>query len=388
MFDVQYADELFADVRVAEAKVREMKVVIMLIAVVFISQLLACDELARVQDESAPVATPMLPAIPEQPREAEESGAKPSTPKPASTPAPANAPLSVVTPFAVLPSYTPQPTATRSPASTATPISPEEFRAKTAENIQRCKHWAMQNLEPIEFSRFDRLNPKTMSDLDRILWGNMVSNPYGRYSLFEPREGETEWCMDYWSEPLTEQNAHKRNDQFRDECIYGIVRRARNYEQKIKEWAEIASEKYDVDVSPVIVNQHIRVMNWMDIDGADLLQIQESPAALVRRIYESRDEGYYGRYQGTENFPSKDTPSEVLEWWGIEDAFFYVIDPDTNECGLYYPQLFFGRWIPIDDYGTEDEAQQYKESIEDLRTEDEWPDWADGPARDILIQLE
>ena len=359
-----------------------------LLLIILAAMLVACDDLAQVQDESSPPATPMSPATPEQPSKTEGSGASPSTPRPAPTPAPANTPLSVMTPLAVLPSYTPEPTATSSPAATATPVSPEEVRAKAVENIQRCKHWALQNLAPIEFSRFERLNPKTMSDLDRILWGKMIENPSNRYSVFGIREGETEWCMDYWSEPLSEQNADKRNEQFRDECRYSMVDRAGRYEDDINNAADNAMENYGVDVAPVVVNQYIRVMNWMDIDGEELLQMPETPRNLVRRLLENRDTDYYGKYSNSENFPSKDTPSEIIEWLGIEGAFYYAIDPDDSQCGFYYPQLFFGRWIPIDDYGTEDEAGRYKELIEHMQTEDVWPDWADGPDRDILIQLE
>ena len=266
--------------------------------------------------------------------------------------------------------------------------SGREAVEKAAENIQRCKHWALQNLEPIELSSFEMLNPKTMSDLDRILWGKMIENPRNRYDGFEPIEGETEWCMDYWSEAMSERNAYKRNEQFRDECRYKMVNKAVEYENEVKAQADWVRENYDVDVAPVVVNQYIRVMNWMDIDGMELLQMPETPRGLVWRLLENREEDYYDKYSHSEKFPSKDTPSEILEWWQIEEAFFYAIDSDDSQCAFYYPQLFFGRWIPIDAYGTEDKAQEYKDLTEDLQAEDEWPDWADSPDRDILIHLE
>ena len=371
------------DERVPKGEMR-MKTLAIVMGALLINLLLACDDLAQVQDESGPAATPISPSTPEQPRVDEELSARPNTPRPAPTPAPASTPLSAMTPLAVLPSYTPQPTATSSPAPTSTPVSPEEVKAKAAENIQRCKHWALQNLEPIEFSKFERLNPKTMSDLDRILWGKMIGNPYKRYYNFETVGEETEWCLDYWSEPLSERNAHKRNEQFRDECRYLMVDKALTYENDIKDYADNARENYGVDVAPVVVNQYIRVMNWMDIDGKELLQMSETPLNLVRRLLENRAEDYYDKYGLGENFPSKDTSSEILEWWQIEEAFFYAVD-DQYECGLYYPQLFFGRWIPIDDYGTENEVERYRESMEKLQAED---DWADGPDRDILIRLD
>lgn len=172
---------------------------------------------------------------------------------------------------------------------------------------------------------------------------------------------------------MTEQNAHKRNEQFRDECRLSGVRKANDYQENIKNWAENARENGGTDVSPIIINQYIRMMNWVDIDGAELLQMQERPVSLVQRIYEGREEGYFSNYHDWDRFPTKDTPSETLEWWGIEEAFFYLIDPDTGACGLYYPQLFYGRWIPIDTYGMEDEIKRDAERLQELRESGDCP---------------
>ena len=44
---------------------------------------------------------------------------------------------------------------------------------------------------------------------------------------------------EYAKENATEQNAHKRNEQFRDECRSTMVRRARRYEETMKNRAEL-----------------------------------------------------------------------------------------------------------------------------------------------------
>lgn len=92
--------------------------------VLLFSLALGCEQLAQSQvDDEVAIQTP--PDTPEAPKEAVESGTRPSTPKPAATPVPANTPLSVMTPLAVLPSYTPEPTATAGPRPTVTPASSE-----------------------------------------------------------------------------------------------------------------------------------------------------------------------------------------------------------------------------------------------------------------------
>ena len=361
-----------------------MRKLSILLLILMMCLLFACSERGPVSEPS-PVP-PQEPATPQAP--VREGSGQRAAALPAATAKPADTPVSVNTPLAVLPSYTPEPAPTSSPVPTATAVTSEDAVAQRDENVARCQHWAMQNFEPIEFARFERLDPKTMTDLDRILWGKMIASPGNHFNVFNVRPNETEWCQDYWSEPLTEQNAHKRNEQFRDECRISIVSRAGEYEESIKNWAESAKENAGIDVAPVIVNQHIRVMNWMDIDGAELLQMQERPVALVKRIYEGREEGYFDNYHDWERFPTKDTPSERLEWWGIEGAFFYHIDPDTNFCGLYYPQLFYDRWIPIDDYGMQDEIARRAERIQEAKESGDWPDWADQKDRDVLIRLE
>ena len=165
-----------------------------------------------------------------------------------------------------------------------------------------------------------------------------------------------------------------------------MVRRARRYEETMKNRAEYAKENAGIYVAPVIVNQHMRMMNWTDIEGLELLQMQERPFALVKRIYEGREEGHFD----INRFPSIATPSEILEWWGIEGAFFSHFDSSVNnhECGLYYPQLFYDRWIPIEDYGMADEIAMHAERIQEAKDSGDWPEWADQKDRDVLIRLE
>ena len=376
-----------------------MKTLAIVTGALLITLLLACDDLVQVQDEGGPAATPMSPATPEQPREAEESNTSPSTPKPAATSAPANTPLSVMTPLAVLPSYTPQPTATSSPAPTATPVSPEEVQAKAAENVQRCKHWALLNMQPIEYSKFEKLDPYTMSDLERVLWGSVIvqkesveyagsfvgvsnDNPY-RFS-----DSHVEWCQDYWSEPLGPENANKRNHEaFRVECVIRLVKGGTGRERSAKK--EFSNHGPN-GMSPVIVNQWVRLLNWMEIGGGELLEFEEKPFDLVSKVWEKEWDSYSeGRYKSANTvdgyIPLASVPMEDIEWWGIESVWAY---DQLRYCQSYYPQLFFGRWVPLDDFGMDERLEEAQDKLNKARKSYDWPDWAEGPDRDIIIRLE
>ncbi len=78
--------------------------------------------------------------------------------------------------------------------------------------------------------------------------------------------------------------------------------------------------------------------------------------------------------------------ADDIEWWGIEGAW----NADWDACkNYYYPQLFFGRWVPLDDFGSNKlSLERAEERLEELRDSSDWPGWADGSDRKILIELE
>ncbi len=374
--------------------------VIVLAAFILLSGIaVGCEQVGVLQqsDNNAATARPEPPSTPGAPKEPERSSNRPSTPRPADTPAPANTPLSVMTPLAVLPSYTPEPTATAVPRPTATPISSESAQAQREEYIARCKHWALRNLEPIEYSRFEELNPYNMTDLERVLWGsvivgqdrvNHIDSYYSDdtdYGVLRFRSDHVEWCRDYWSEPLGAENMDIRNfDALGLGCLVDLV------------WLGVQTEGYakqayqdyeDDEMSPVVVNQAVRLLNWMEIDGEALIAAEERPHDLVARVWERSSESGKGRYRESNrvgDWPRDSARSDEIEWWGIETIWR---DGRIDSCRSYYPQLFFGRWIPLDDYNTEQWLEEAHEELEQAREREEWPDWADMEDRDILIRL-
>lgn len=348
----------------------------------------ACTESGDTQP-STDIPEPQQPATPLPPKANDRTNQdRPATAKPADTPEPAATAIQVATPLAVLPSYTPEPSPTVVPVPTTTPVSAKRTEEIKDENIQRCLHWALQNLKPIEFSRFEQLDPYGMTDLERILWGEMIERPRSRLGGFWFAKGSAAWCADYWSEPLTEENINKRNEQYKDGCDLSIVSQASKYEKDVRD-GSTKSAQNDYSIPPIMVNQYIRIMNWMDISGEDLLNMDEPPIALVERIFNQRDEIYSDEYKGRYNLPKENAPSDVVEWWRIEEAWFDFVDPDDYiACGWYYPQLFFGRWMPMDDYEIDEKFKKAAEHLRELRQSDDWPEWADQKNRDVLIRLE
>ena len=359
-----------------------MRLLILGMLVVLFSLALGCEQLARVQDEKSPTATPG------QPKEADGSGAMPSTPGPTATPEPTNTPSSVMTPLAVLPMYTPEPTATAVPRPAATAVSSEGAKAQREEYIARCKHWALRNMEPLEYSKFEELDPHNMTDLKRVLWGSVILDTgritdsrryYGSADdgVFRFQGDHIEWCQDYWSEPLTPENASKRNHPiWHISCQVELPDEAWRFERDARE----AFENYESeDMSAVIVNQYARILNWVDIDRETLLKVEPKPRELVQMVWDREDDGpsRYGERNRISNWPLSSTNTKDIEWWGIEEAW----QENWDYCKNYYPQLFYGRWVPLDDFGFDEQSKELQQRLEGQRKRDDWPEWADGPVK-------
>ena len=75
----------------------------------------------------------------------------------------------------------------------------------------------------------------------------------------------------------------------------------------------------------------------------------------------------------------------AIEWWGIEEVWGY---DQMRYCQSYYPQLFFGRWVPLDDFGMDERLEEAQEQLRKARASDDWPEWADAKERDILMRFD
>ena len=264
-----------------------------------------------------PTPIPPTPRPPQPPREAPTAAPAPTQPPPN----PSATPLALsgrITPTATA---TPWPTPTRIPES----VVDAELSELAAEYRMRCLHYVRENEQPVTYAEFSALNPNNMTDLERVLWGRINDD-----DAFE------RYCQDYWSEPLSLQNAHKRNESYRDECYRSLWYGRENYLYEDHRW-----------------DQYSRIANWLDIPGETLLDMSPRPLDLVVVAWERQERGY--------EFRPEDEWYRILEAWPWND---FEVGPqvgrngDTRNCVNYYPQLFTGRWIPLDTALTRHEIQE------------------------------
>lgn len=95
--------------------------------------------------------------------------------------------------------------------------------APNDEHRRRCKFWALNNLQPVVYAEFSKLDPDDMDDLDRILWRSHLyqHDRFGHYDYRRARHSDTSqlllpqepgiYCRDYWAEPIRRSNANLRN---------------------------------------------------------------------------------------------------------------------------------------------------------------------------------
>lgn len=281
------------------------------------------------------------------------------TPYPTYTPQPGTADASspefrdssAPTPLAVLPGITPTPQPTRTPTPTPVPAAEATATAQrlATEDLKRCDFWALNNLRPIVYAHFTELDPYNMDDFDRALWRTQLnvssSGSYDRglQNIGVYQEGQpSEWCQDYWSEALSSSNAYKRNEAWKNQCYLSLA-------QIIEETNEYFGEAIYYESAPRnAINQYVRIMNWMDIGVEELLRLEETPQELIWRLAIDESDEY--EYADTSGYPYMDDEldKDDIEWFGVVYAWNRAID---GRCNVYYPQLFYNRWIPLDPEG-------------------------------------
>ena len=238
----------------------------------------------------------------------------------------------------------------------------------------RCDYWAMDRLDGIKYARFATLDPARMSDIERALWGQDLGRTWADPFYLEDK---SKWCKDYWSEPLSVSNAVKRNEQYRSECWSDLDRAADEFNARMGSHIRDAEArpKGDVIAPRTAVNQYVRLMNWIDIPGRELLTLPERPHEIIRRL---RNNPELERildfpYPPTSNYDDEAVRTAeadgTLRWWGLGAAF-----RDVSDCARYYPQLFTGRWIPLD---ADDQTPKPLPDLSDLALH--------GPGRSMFV---
>ena len=252
-------------------------------------------------------------------------------------------------------------------------LSQDGARIPADEHRRRCSFWALNNLPPVVYSEFSKLNPDTMDDLDRILWRSQLngSGSLGYYdddpaagedgSLLLPRNPGI-YCRDYWAEPLNRSNANLRNQGFEAECRFRLEDRIAGQYRRLRDGVHNDEGNVLVYNTP---NQYVRILQWLDLSGEELLDAQEPPYSILHE--ESRRP--YAHWQdriptedGLDDYRRKYEETLNLGWLGIVSAAGLSArgSTDVQACHYYYPQLFYGYWVPFDPFPMPS-ASQYDE---------------------------
>ena len=199
-----------------------------------------------------------------------------------------------------------------------------------------------------------------MDDLDRILWRSIL-HPEEHPGFYDnndadggdiptlmPREPGI-FCRDYWAEPVGPGNAGLRNHGYEAPCRRRLEERITS---RYSQLADAVNYQEDSGLVYEASNQYVRVPQWLDMSGEDLLASGRPPYIIL--MEQSRypyshmqdrvpDEDFLADYR-------RERDGEVdLDWLGILAASG-MSDNSSGpmECLLYYPQVFYGYWVPFD----------------------------------------
>ena len=158
------------------------------------------------------------------------------------------------------------------------------------------------------------------------------------------------YCRDYWAEPLNRANAELRNRGFEPQCRSDLEGRITDQYRRLAE-----SLNYNDDENELVYstpNQYVRILEWLDLSGGDLLNSDHPPY----RILQEQSRHPYAHSSGL--IPTEDVLADYeretdetldLEWLGIvRAAGVSEGSSDLLACHYYYPQLFYGYWVPFD----------------------------------------
>ena len=220
------------------------------------------------------------------------------------------------------------------PPLNSTPKGPPQLTEADqtlTEKRRWCKAWALDNLEPIVYAEFLQLDPLNMDDIDRTIWQDRLRGDSSCYRL-------------YGSEPLNASNADRRNEQFKLKCLSNI---AGLVDFQWEQHAEAAYERGN-PTAHEIPNQYVRIMRWMHLSGEELLDMEEPPHELRKRLrdHDYASEAYYIPTASVIEQARADHGDDFsIDWWALQSAATEAASSHDG-CFGYFPQIFSGRWIP------------------------------------------
>ena len=173
-----------------------------------------------------------------------------------------------------------------SPSPAQSAGAPEKA-GEPADSLENCVFAALGNdFSGALIEKIEETNPQTLTDTQRWEWFKVLSGDSNVHAA----------CQDLWSEPITTENADKRNEDFYDECV-------RDYD-----FGRDEDYGYSYDT------RHGHIADVRELLERPYLSLSVTDRVVLRMIFNRNSGGGY--------------------------------DVDSD-CAEYYPQLFFGRWVPF-----------------------------------------
>ena len=266
------------------------------------------------------------------------------------------------------------------PPLSSTPTGPTpltEADQTLTEDQRWCQAWALDNFDPHVYLEFAKLDPANMDDLQRTVWREQLSSsgahtrlPTYRQEASHPtpiggdnRNEKT--CRVYWAERLSKANADKRNRQYETTCLSGLVEAADH------QWAKLAEAAVRDDDTAAydIPNQYVRVLRWMHFTGDQILDMVEPPSELLKRLSDKK-------YAYNPNIPITSDITQLqaqhsndfsADWWNLVGATLSRDHYRVEVCPKYYPQLFYGYWVPFAEPSGDDKHEIPTEIADQIR---------------------
>ena len=239
------------------------------------------------------------------------------------------------------------------------------------EHRRRCRFWALNNLQPVVYQEFAKLDPDSMDDLDRILWRSKLHHPNDHLGYYKkPADSQNIpplmprnpgiYCRDYWAEPLSRSNADLRNHGFETQCRKQLEKHITKTYSWLGDKAGREEENELVYRTP---NQYVRILQWLDLSSDDLMDSAKPPYRILQE--QSRHAYAYGenwmpKQEDLDDYQRENQTRLDLEWLSIMGAagMDSSSSSDLRICHHYYPQVFYGYWIPIDPEENPDSDQK------------------------------
>ena len=156
--------------------------------------------------------------------------------------------------------------------------------AEKSDSLESCVFAALEEeLSGVLIEKIEEADPDDLTDKQRWEWHKVLEQVSGNYNVVNS-------CQALWSEPITPENAAKRNDDFYDECAGGLER--------------ILNED----------RNNYRYDEYGLAHAADILELLQLP------------------------YPSMSLTDRVV---------LRMLFENSGSCVRYYPQLFLGRWAPF-----------------------------------------